>query len=1106
MSAAVATPPKEAPAQPAAASPRAAAPTEQQQSGQPAAESKWVPLPRDYVTELEVSLLKRTPVTLHPLLPKEVLRASTAASGASSASAAYAAQASASTAAAATPAFADPLSAASPRKSVAPSAADPLGAMLGAAKAAKAEVFDPLRAMASAEREQKKASDGAVAAAAVSISSPKSISKIESVSVGEVQLDHSAPTSPNGTTTGAVRGSVGPTGDSYEPWRDKRASILTKFTTNKRIPVQANFLEEEKVAPPKAVDSAKSRLEELEQQAVEAAAAAGTAEGVPGSVAHLSQGKINMTQKEYIAHIEEQHERLKQAWESGERVLSLKIAIQCAKLLGDSSVPHFYPSMYVLLTDILDTFGDLVFERIKRKGVDVVNAQTKQRTAASLPVDFAHTDVSASAQETCRNWLYKTACVRELIPRLYIDLCLLKCYRFVDSADSYPARFARLSRMIRGIGDPLSAAYARAYLATKCGDVHNSFTNDTARAGAALRIPKLYQPCLVEGFDDFLFTFKALLSKENIGQVRVVREEKVTRDEYIDLYSPALEWLLQNIGFHASEDLFFALLQQYKDYCNCSAVLVHILSSFSPAFVSQHALDMTAIIKASEEIEQVPRSALYLALGKALIQHPPPQAQRLPILNDVWKVVTKIEAPLAYAEIAAVFVQYLLINFTEREVNIFLKDVIKHLKPDGAYKQCQDTLALIVAKIMQYSRSLAKTLAMEYLLPTLDLLEGQHKVEASKAVLMRFSTAGFQTCDPVILHTLFDVARAVHDAIDSLSFDDERRQVSMLLINFIRQIDFGRDLEQQLNIYVECRSAFTSLDLVTQELVLRVALLCMRAHRFMKGAHSKKTAAFVKACLAYAHITIPSLEDIFARLRLLLQCGSVALVNGMIVQAEGFLKAAISLVPEVPPSIEVYKLVLQTEEELVSFLRNFAAFLLLFPGHPEHGPFYLVKGLLNAVQSYEPWNGEHGSVGKSRVFLGVLSLFCTYAQRSFPYHIARVESNDDLYGGEPAYSRALAPFLDTLVSELLQQLSKIGERGDLLAKKQQGTLALDLANVLVSSFSMNAASATLVVRLVQLAQKSNAVDVAYLNATIRNIQAKRGGLFPDIAAKLLPTA
>lgn len=66
--------------------------------------------------------------------------------------------------------------------------------------------------------------------------------------------------------------------------------------------------------------------------------------------------------------------------------------------------------MYVLLTDILDTFGDLVFARIRERGIDSINAQTKQKVTLSLPVNFKHTDVSASAQETCRNWFYKTAC------------------------------------------------------------------------------------------------------------------------------------------------------------------------------------------------------------------------------------------------------------------------------------------------------------------------------------------------------------------------------------------------------------------------------------------------------------------------------------------------------------------------------------------------------------------------------------------------------------------------------------------------------------------------------------------------------------------------
>lgn len=140
-------------------------------------------------------------------------------------------------------------------------------------------------------------------------------------------------------------------------------------------------------------------------------------------------------------------------------------------------------------------------------------------------------------------------------------MCLLKCYRFVDGDESYPTRFGRLSRMIRGIGDPLAATYARAYLATKCGDVWNSFSNDTAKAGAATMIPKVYQACLIEGFDDFLFTFKSLLAADTINtQIKAVREEKMNRDDYIDLYSPALEWLLQNIGQSRTRSVSLSLL------------------------------------------------------------------------------------------------------------------------------------------------------------------------------------------------------------------------------------------------------------------------------------------------------------------------------------------------------------------------------------------------------------------------------------------------------------------------------------------------------------------------------------------------------------------
>ena len=60
--------------------------------------------------------------------------------------------------------------------------------------------------------------------------------------------------------------------------------------------------------------------------------------------------------------------------------------------------------------------GDLVYERIKGKSVMVLSGTSKE---VPLPDNFTPEQVPESAKETCRNWFFKVASIRELIPRLY---------------------------------------------------------------------------------------------------------------------------------------------------------------------------------------------------------------------------------------------------------------------------------------------------------------------------------------------------------------------------------------------------------------------------------------------------------------------------------------------------------------------------------------------------------------------------------------------------------------------------------------------------------------------------------------------------------------
>lgn len=124
--------------------------------------------------------------------------------------------------------------------------------------------------------------------------------------------------------------------DSFEPWTMKRPEILSRFTTNEKLTINAGESDgKAKVvsASASASDKVKSRLEQLDD--------------VDGGGL---QEMLDLSQQEYITRIDELNAELTHAWENEQRVKALKIAIQCAKLLADTKVIQFYPSKFVLIT------------------------------------------------------------------------------------------------------------------------------------------------------------------------------------------------------------------------------------------------------------------------------------------------------------------------------------------------------------------------------------------------------------------------------------------------------------------------------------------------------------------------------------------------------------------------------------------------------------------------------------------------------------------------------------------------------------------------------------------------------------------------------------
>ncbi|EKX33751.1 hypothetical protein GUITHDRAFT_120018 [Guillardia theta CCMP2712] len=157
----------------------------------------------------------------------------------------------------------------------------------------------------------------------------------------------------------------------FVPWNVRKTQLVQSFTTTGTIQMPS-FVSVEVAKAGRGANTLKARLDSIDDGDNE-----------------VSMVRYNA--REYVTKMTELNEELARAWNKEERVKALKMAIQCSKLLGDSSTPQFYPSLFVLVTEILDTFGRLVFERIKQKGL------TPEGKAKTRVEDFWYDQLTFSA-------------------------------------------------------------------------------------------------------------------------------------------------------------------------------------------------------------------------------------------------------------------------------------------------------------------------------------------------------------------------------------------------------------------------------------------------------------------------------------------------------------------------------------------------------------------------------------------------------------------------------------------------------------------------------------------------------------------------------------
>jgi hypothetical protein len=501
-------------------------------------------------------------------------------------------------------------------------------------------------------------------------------------------------------------------------WMSKKQQILKRFEYTGEITVSSSTINEfdgsgvEDGSSTRYLDKYTQRLATLEKRAV-------------------TEDKVKLSQIEYENHIKRLASDLQSAWSKDERVLSLKIAIQLAKLLADTTIPKFYPSMFVMITNELDKFGVMVFQRLKTRAEEALNEvlPVYRKETFHFTDDFKSVDVPSIAKETCRNWFYKIACVRELVPRVYIEMALLRCYRFLTDTD-FPQILSRLASIIRGIGDPLVSTYARLYLNV----IGNNIKFFLSKRGSTESLQ--YNLSLVQ---DMIFQFKVLREPSFMNDLQ--NKSKLSKKEYHKLLSPAIDWLIQSVFLTASKQTLQTLLSLYRDQCLDQVVLKYIIDYANLDHYATALLPMIALIKTSES-SCYNDTDVFTSLGKQLLVNFPvtERPQKLMILNEVWKAVSKCEEINAYIRCAVVWIEIIQKYYTSRELLVILSNLglklDKHmaLNNNEVSDYIQKNVEAMLVTLLNDKDSSAGNvlLSSEHILKILDIFSTSKKTKICK--------------------------------------------------------------------------------------------------------------------------------------------------------------------------------------------------------------------------------------------------------------------------------------------------------------------------------------------------------------------------------------
>lgn len=772
-----------------------------------------------------------------------------------------------------------------------------------------------------------------------------------------------------------VNKNVNVEGTMEENWKSLKKNLNDLFCNNFEMKVKSLYSFDFSESQDKnyKIEKGRSRLDELEK---------GEDDTNAGTVGEIVK-KMEIIKKEML-----------QRWDKEEKVSTLKIIIQCAKILNDVSTPKFYCHKFLIISEFIDNFSKLVYDRI-----------CKLAFGSKQQVDFSKINPGVGnqlAKDVCMNWIMKTCCIRELLPRIYIDISFLGMFKFIMTDAELEMKILNISYMIRGISHPLIAFYASMYL-TKI---------------VLTLFPKMKK---------FLFILLQNLSKFEIDEalMKKLNYEGMTVEELKKVLDPCVEWIVYCVCKNMGPKDFKTLIKIYdesKNYSIFKGIIIHTL----PKFIFNDNIIQYVFVCFDLYNNYESSFLCYLISQKILISDNPLDGKYIAIM---WDKIKNCKNRELFIDCCSLLGEILIKFHNEDVQDKFFEEVFEIFKntfsnssasgesPQEIQKyfaKFEIFLYNILTKITNYN----SILSGDNFLFLLQNFNPEMKLNICNTIFRQLINQKNKITDTYLAFSLLKIGKFIHDSIEIFSPPEKKKEVSDVLIKFINKIDFGMDFENYINFLSEARAAYCELETVIELLVKCVQKTAIQTYKSVKGKHNKKTMRFCKVCVAYCQITIPSLTSLKTQLKLQLTTAEIALMNNLISECDSICRGIITGIQK-----EIFNLDKLEADFIINFSKSLLGFLIMVPSNPDD-PFQLIRGFINVFNDETLLKSLLVSRVKLSIFLSMAKFVTTQLQVRLPYHVYNVDSNDEIFTGDQKYILEGNEIVETILTEILNEISE----------------------------------------------------------------------------------